>query len=99
MGTPEKGGRVLNIAGSIAHEGDHGLFGRANPMVRLTRSYDMLYQEELSGYRSSGYVYQAFGVNDTIHSIWQVGTGWTPMLEHFAEQGAQQDCDGRGGCH
>ena len=94
-----QGNRLLHIAGSIAHEGDHGLFGRANPIVRLTRSYDMIYQEELSGYRSSGYMYQALGVNDTIHSIWQVGTGWTPMLEHFAKQSAQQDCDIRGGCH
>src|SRR5262249_28307723 len=67
-----KGGRFLDIAGSAAHEGDHGLFGRANPIVRLTRSYDMLYQSELSAYRSSGYMYQALGINDTIHAIWQV---------------------------
>jgi RHS repeat-associated protein len=92
------GKRFLGLAASIAHEGDHGLFGRANPIVRLTRSYDMLYRSELSAYRSSGYVYQALGLNDTTRAIWQVDTGWTPNLEHFARQTAEEDCVARGGC-
>jgi len=59
----------------------------------------MLYQSELSAYRSSGYMYQALGINDTVHAIWQVGTGWTPNLEHYAEKTAEAECVDRGGYH
>lgn len=80
------------IAATLVHEGEHGLYQRAygTPKSRAEEKND-----EISAYRAGGYIHQYYSHDDRDNGIWDGESGWSLLaIDAAAERSTQTWCGG-----